>query len=235
MMCLMSSPMDLTVSSILHLVHPRDIKEQFILNEIESIDCKSCQICKLGESLLNNQRKHSFKTIAVHSCSSKNLKDYLRRLDEYQSLLKEYVKSEDHLVLVYGNALNLISDEVFIIDKTSVVYMNNIHKSQSIDISSPGLGLVGNTFDYNFSPSTVSPYYYKLVKQVSMNRSILLLTKDAFIKDDGKILRGNVFSLDKGELKPMKEIKYKGNLEGVINKINPITPIYKEDSAGDKK
>ena len=212
MMCLMSSPMDLTVSSILHLVHPRDIKEQFILNEIESIDCKSCQICKLGESLLNNQRKRSFKTIAVHSCSPKNLKDYLRRLGEYQSLLKEYVKSEDHLVLVYGNALNLISSEVFIIDKTSVVYMNNIHKSQSIDISSPGLGLVGNTFDYNFSLSTVSPYYY-----------------------NGKILRGNVFSLDKGELKPMKEIKYKGNLEGVINKIKPITPIYKEDSAGDKK
>ena len=113
--------------------------------------------------------------------------------------------------------------------------MNNIHKSQSIDISSPGLGLVGNTFDYNFSLSTVSPYYYKLVKQVSMNRTILLLTKDAFIKDDGKILRGNVFSLDKGELKPMKEIKYKGNLEGVINKIKPITPIYKEDSAGDKQ
>ena len=68
-----------------------------------------------------------------------------------------------------------------------------------------------------------------------MNRTILLLTKDAFIKDDGKILRGNVFSLDKGELKPMKEIKYKGNLEGIINKIKSITPIYKEDSAGDKK
>ena len=231
----MSSPMDLTVGSILHLVHPRDIKEQFLLDEIESIKCQSCQICKLGESLLNDQRKHSFTVIAVHSCSPKNLKDYLRRLGEYQSLLKEYVTSKDHLVLVYGNALNLISNEVFIIDKTSMVFMNNIHKSQSIDISSPGLGLVGNTFDYNFSPSAVSPYYHKLVKQVSMTRSILLLTNDAFIGDDGKILRGNVFSLDKGKLKPMKKIEYTGSSEGIVKKINPITPIYKEDSAGDKK
>ena len=227
--------MDLTVGSILHLVHPRDIKEQFLLDEIESIKCQSCQICKLGESLLNDQRKHSFTVIAVHSCSPKNLKDYLRRLGEYQSLLKEYVTSKDHLVLVYGNALNLISNEVFIIDKTSMVFMNNIHKSQSIDISSPGLGLVGNTFDYNFSPSAVSPYYHKLVKQVSMTRSILLLTNDAFIGDDGKILRGNVFSLDKGKLKPMKKIEYTGSSEGIVKKIKPITPIYKEDSAGDKK
>lgn len=233
MLCLMSSPMDLTVGSILHLVHPRDAKEQFLINEIDSVDSDSRQICKLGESLLNEQRKHSFSVIAIHSCSPKNIKDYLRRLREYTDILKEYIKSKNHLVLVYGNALNIISARVFLIDKTSVIFMNAVHKSQSIDISSPGLGIVGNTFDYDFAPSAVSPYYYKLVKQVSMNRSILLLSKDAFIDDKGKILRGNVFKLEKGELTSLKEIKYKGNLESIINKINPITPIYKDNTGED--
>lgn len=206
MIYLASSPFNYRSLSILHLVHPKNVKDQFIINEIDSVESESTQICKVGETMLNEARFNHFRTIYIHSCDDKLIHDYLRRLMTYTDRLKKVLSNHSKNLIVVGNALSLISDKMFYLDKTANLFINDLRMSSGMDINTEGLNIISDKFDYNFNVKEVAPSYLSVLKKLSMQYDINLLTKDAVVDNTGKISRGNVFIMHEGNLKSVKNL-----------------------------
>ena len=229
MIYLASAPFDFKTFSILHLVHPKDLRKQFILNGLNALRGQSTQICKVGESLLNDTRFNHFKTIVIHSCEDKLIHDYNRRLLAYTDRLKSVLKNHDRNLVVLGNALNIISDKMFHIDRTTNLFINDVAMSTGIDVNTETLNILQLKIDYNFELSEVSKQYLSVIEKLSRRDPIYLLSRDAVVDHTGKILRGNVFTMKQGKLESLKKLDVVGNLLTEIKKERRITPIYQDD------
>lgn len=84
MFSLISSPLKVKLPKVLHLMHPRDVKNPAVTEELSVVKSDSSAICRVGEHHLTDQRWDEFDTIILHSCADDLRKDYLKKLGNFK-------------------------------------------------------------------------------------------------------------------------------------------------------
>lgn len=133
--------------------------------------------------------------------------------------------------MIYGNAIQLTGDTVFMIPHQGNVVINDATTIGDIDIDTEGLNITGIIADYDFSTATVSKKYIECVKYLSKNDKIWLLSPQTTVTSDGIIRSGHLTLVDKGKITTAKrcyELKDDSGDEQSNRKIKPVTPVYKD-------
>jgi len=231
MFSLISSPLKVKLPKVLHLIHPRDVKNPAIAEELSVVKSDSSAICRVGEHHLTDQRWDEFDTIILHSCADDLRKDYLKKLGEFQDRLQDVAEDSAKRLMIYGNAIQLTGDTVFMIPHQGNVVINDATTIGDIDIDTEGLNITGIIADYDFSTTTVSKKYIECVKYLSKHDKIWLLSPQTTVTSDGIIRSGHLTLVDKGKITTVKrcyELKDDSGDEQSNRKIKPITPVYKD-------
>lgn len=97
-------------------MHPRDVKNPAVTEELSVVKSDSSAICRVGEHHLTDQRWDEFDTIILHSCADDLRKDYLKKLGEFQDRLQDVAEDSAKRLMIYGNAIQLTGE-----DRKSVV------------------------------------------------------------------------------------------------------------------
>ena len=235
----MSTPAKAKVSKILHIIHPADTKTAMVIDEVTAVKSNISFVYRLGEHILSNHRFNEFDIVAVHSCYSKRQKDYLQRLKDIQDRLHEVAGSQHKTLLIYGNAIPLIGDKVFIVPHEGNVILNDEISMGGVDMDTEGLGLTSLAIDYDFSPTNASKRYADCLKYISHKKKVYLLSPQATLDSNGTVRFGTLYIADQGRItiaKECPEIVDKDDLREVSKReIKPITPVYDDDMSTEEQ
>lgn len=234
MLSLTSSPVKFTCSKALHLIHPRDAHNPVVQAEIQAVTTKnSFYVARAGETMMTANTFNQYTAVIVHSCTPSLLKDYLKKLQAWQERLDACAHAENKQVLLYSNAITIASEKVFIIPKTSNVFVNDYARSQGIDVDTEGLGLTKFVFDVDFNPKTAGKQYKSCISYFSHKFPIYLLDSRTVVSNNGEIRFGKLYRAQDGTIETLQkadEFLRKDEAEAANKRrIKPIHAIYKDD------
>lgn len=249
MYMLSSVPYNLKAKSILHLVHPKMLKDPMTQHAIQFFKSTTSSICEVGVHILTKSRFESFDVVILHDCNEKFLLDFNKRLLNTNYL--EYIKSmmhwvSDKTVIFLGNTNKILSEKVTIIPKTGNVLLNDITSTVNVDVNTKGLNLLKFRVDinYDFNIHKKDTPYERALLYLSKSDSIIILDSRACYCSRSKTSReaikfGSIY-LCKNE----KIVKIAGIPTDLTEAqeerlqqrtIKPITPIYKDESEYEDK
>ena len=186
---------------VLHIIHPKEIKNPEVSQAIADVTANAEQIIHIGEHMLTQPRFDYFDTVVLHTCSYANIKDYLLKLKHGTTIsrLRKLIKSEEKRLIILGAALELVSTKVNIIPFNTRSVFGTIKPGidhNLMDLATPGLGLFHQKLDFNLTTRIESKEYERLIKGISTKGVIIyLLSNTAIFESDGKVKQGEVYIL----------------------------------------
>jgi hypothetical protein len=150
--------------------------------------------------------------------------------------LKEDPKKQ---LFVYGNAVKLLTKTMLIIPKDNPMISSAIPSISRIDTSTAGLGIIDIALDLPFDQSSIGEKYLRVLQRLSKQFSVFLMDATVLYRSDGKVRFGEIFQMQNGVLKKIKELPMgltEADREAFIKRrVPPARAIYKEETSEEKK
>jgi len=236
MLIISSSYFKTKCNRALHIVYPDEVKSLTVNNGIKNITCQSHQVAIAGITNLTNERWDEFDLVMVHGNNNTKIKDYLHRLTHYIEQFKRTAEAKNKFLIFVDNAASIVSEKVLLVPRGGNAFINDISQSQNVDISTDGLGLTADQFDYDFNPKDTTDKYFKCLTYASKKHKIYLLSPDGIFSVNGQkhLLRGKIYLLHNDKMQQLSgdSVISADTLKGDLNikkNIRPIRAIYKDE------
>lgn len=112
MITITTAPLSFKAQRILRILHPLDEKNSIVQMEAQTMK-GSMTTVKIGQTIVDKNLVVAADIIILHSCNDNLLKDYLNRLRPWTNILKAFKDNSNKYLIVYGNAMNILSDKIF--------------------------------------------------------------------------------------------------------------------------
>lgn len=235
MLLVTSSYFKTKCNKALHIVYPDEKKSLTVNNGIKNIICQSHQVAVAGIDIYTDERWDEFDIVMVHGNNNTKIKDYLHRLMHYKKQLLRTAEAPDKYLIFVDNTVSIVSEKVLLMPRGGNIFINDIAQSNNIDITSEGLGLTKDQFDYDFSPKDTTDKYFRCLTYASMKNEIYLLSPDGIFSVNGKkhLVRGTIYLLHQNHMQQLSgdDVIDAEVLKGDLNikkGIRPIRAIYKD-------
>lgn len=205
MLLITTTPISFTGRKVIRLLHNFDNKNPLIELEAQRIK-GSKTIVRLGQTYMDDSNVYGNDSIILHSCSEQLLKDYLRRLLPWKDRLRKFMKDPKRYLVVYGNAMSLLSDLVCIIPQQDNVIANSMQTSSAIDVTTRGLGLTKYWCTTVSNIDRLGTNFKRSLSYISRTRPIYLLTSSTVINEKGSVAYGDLYLVKDGNFEKVREL-----------------------------
>ena len=232
MITITTAPLSFKANRILRILHPFD--EHNATVRIEAQHMKgSMTTVKIGQTIVDKNLIYASNIIILHSCSDKLLKGYLDKLRPWVEILKMFKNDSNRYLIVYGNAMSILSDKIFYVPQGDNIIINQIQRSPMIDVDTEGLGLINFWCTEIINIKKLGNNFRRNLNYLSKSKRIFLLESGTVIDNTGKVTFGNLYQALDGKLMTIKELPAPETPEDVETihdrKIPPIRAIYAEE------
>jgi hypothetical protein len=232
MLIMTASPIQFKAHRVIRIIHPLDEKNSLVNIEAQKVE-GSITTVKIGQTIIDNAIVNSVDVIILHSCSDAVIKDYLQRLKSWKDKLDMFKRSNDRYLIVYGNAMSIVSDTIFYLPQGDNIIINQMQKSPTIDVDTEGLDITKFWCTTIVNIKKLGANFKRNLNYLSKTRMIFLLESGTVIDNTGKVTYGNLYVVKDGKMTHLKELPEPETPDDVETihkrKIPPIRAIYTEE------